>query len=1760
MKTRIKSPNVEAVRSICVKNVARVLMFTLQGVRWRLAIRNVVVSIAATVAAFLLTMNVECQNTPGTATGRPLGSVSVSEIDSINYFSGRPNITIPITVLNGRGSASVPINISLDQNFWRQTIWTDSYENIHYEPIRGESAQYPSVWGETRGPLMKRVSTYWNAWDAEVCNPNPPKAQRTLTFLQFIDWNGTTYELRDTAHAGRINELTNCGGNGSYQNRGTVFTSSDGNGATFVSDTTIYDVTTVWDYPVNDWPTGYLYLRDGTVYRFEEGGIVWLRDRNGNKVTRDGLTFEDSAGHEVSTSLDDPIAPTVITTTYNGTGGATREIAQHIVSLEDALIDGDEIQTYDELFPSYALDPSIEFNPKVISRIVLPDDREFEFFYNSYGDIARIESPTGGAIEYTWFGGVVVGPDDGTHPSSFSGAISRRVTERRVYANGTDLTQKTTISRISSGSATDTDFTVDIRDGSNNLLRREKHYYYGNPLNERDDSLFYVPWKDGKEYKTETYSDDGSTLLRTVNQVWQQRDSVSWWPYSQDTAPQNDPRVVETTLELNDVSPKMVSKTTHIDPNNSSNIGYDQYSNPTDTWEYDYGSGSPGSFLRRTHTSYVTDSNYVNYSGAHIRNLPSSTWVSSDTAGNNKVALTDFEYDNYADNSTHSPLESRSSVTGHDTTNYGTGFAYRGNVTGVTSYANAATPSGAISTYAEYDILGNVIKTIDARGCVATLGYTDNFGTADSNVTPEGTPSPIPSQSTFAYPTSTTNCLNWTANIQYDYFTGKPVNALDINGVISKTTYNDPLDRPTQSVSAVGTAYEIQSSIDYDDENNRVESTSDLRTLGDNLIKSESFYDGLGRTTQSRSYKDGGYIKVETQYDALGRAKQTSNPYRPYLSETAVWTKSKYDALDRVIEVETPDGTKLYKSYSGPAVTVTDQAGRKRKGISDAFGRTTKVYEDPDSQNLETSYVFDVLGRLRKTIQGDQSRYFMYNDLGRLLFAKQPEQDTNSSLSATDPITSNTNWSVKYEYDNNGNITKTTDARGTYIEGTYDSLNRLTLRNYSDSTPDVNIYYDGTYYDASDTQQTATGSKKGKTTGVKSSVSKTNYTSFDLLGRLLTHQQITDGTAYSTSYSYSLSGALTEQTYPSGRVVKNVLDSNGDLETVKSKKNASFGFFDYAKNFTYNPSGAVATMQLGNGRWETATFNSRLQITQIGLGVTDNTQNLLKLEFDYEGANPGSTVGDRNNGSMREQKITVPTIGESDGFTAVQSYTYDGLNRLQSATEEIGESETWKQTFSYDRYGNRRFNTESNYTTTLPESFDPDIYNPTIATSNNRISNGQGYTYDETGSLTEDAKGQRFSYDAESRQKTFFNSANTGSTPDATYHYDGEGRRIRKLTSSETTVFVYNALGQLVAEYAIQIEVENAQVSYLTMDTLGSPRVITDENGKVSSRRDFMPFGEEIAAEIGDRNADHGYVEDAVRQKFTGYEQDEESGLEFAQARYFNSGHGRFTSVDPLTASATIRDPQTLNRYTYALNSPYKFTDPLGLWACAVPGGGNTPCLRLQNLGNETEKALAEHNQRLQDTYDTLAEPTESEAGAVSEPIVNLTGLQVVDAVPTIDKKSDAENTDLMATLSEGNLAGNEGNPLAQTGPEVNTIGTESRLREGAKAFLRLEFEISGDSRATFVAPVLQSKNPVTYQLPGSTKSEVPSNENRTSGGRKLSVYIPLAAVNMKTITVKVGMFWTNKIDITNPRGIGLDVPHSRTTTFRIRLFKKSRE
>lgn len=69
-----------------------------------------------------------------------------------------------------------------------------------------------------------------------------------------------------------------------------------------------------------------------------------------------------------------------------------------------------------------------------------------------------------------------------------------------------------------------------------------------------------------------------------------------------------------------------------------------------------------------------------------------------------------------------------------------------------------------------------------------------------------------------------------------------------------------------------------------------------------------------------------------------------------------------------------------------------------------------------------------------------------------------------------------------------------------------------------------------------------------------------------------------------------------------------------------------------------------------------------------------------------------------------------------------------------------------------------------------------------------------------------------------------------------------------------------------------------------------------------------------------------------VPSLFTGKERDAESGNDYFEARYNGSSMGRMLSPDPVGGDMT--NPQSLNKYAYALNNPLRFTDPTGLYVC----------------------------------------------------------------------------------------------------------------------------------------------------------------------------------------------------------------------------------
>ena len=200
------------------------------------------------------------------------------------------------------------------------------------------------------------------------------------------------------------------------------------------------------------------------------------------------------------------------------------------------------------------------------------------------------------------------------------------------------------------------------------------------------------------------------------------------------------------------------------------------------------------------------------------------------------------------------------------------------------------------------------------------------------------------------------------------------------------------------------------------------------------------------------------------------------------------------------------------------------------------------------------------------------------------------------------------------------------------------------------------------------------------------------------------------------------------------------------------------------------------------------------------------------------------------------------------------------------------------------------------------------------------------FTYDKNGNITRDTdpvtnQARQITFNGDNKQTEV---KDTNGNSIGKYYYDGEGKRVKKVTATETTVFVYSN-GKLVAEYSTQLSI-SPTISYTTTDHLGSPRIITDRNGNVLSRRDFMPFGEDIFVGIGGRTGDTGQryssSADDIRQKFTGYQKDSETNLDFAEARMYENRYGRFTAVDPLIASGKSANPQTFNRYSYTSNNP----------------------------------------------------------------------------------------------------------------------------------------------------------------------------------------------------------------------------------------------
>lgn len=1534
----------------------------------------------------------------GLTPGSPAGSYALSDFDTVNLYNGSLNFRLPLLKIGGRGGAGYPVTLHVEKK------WT---VHKHYEVGVGNFYFADGGW-------WSEEAEGWRLFDAGKVDIRSARREQpagttveTLTRVTFTAPDGTEYDLRDQQTNGQP-VAPQAGG----FNRGRVFVTSDGTSATFLSDWDVLDDPTLGQGFYDDRPDGYLLLKDGMRFRVVDGKIAWMRDRNGNKVTfgydinRRVTSVTDSLSRQVTIVYATTSVP-YTEISFAGFGGAARTLRIGQTNLGSALRSGQTLKTIGQLFPE--LHGGGPADPTVVSYVELPDGRRYRLFYNSYAELARVELPTGGAVEYDHTAGLADGAASGVFSVTGGGGavtekhVYRRVVERRVYpagGTGTDYESRTAYSRPETTAANAGHVVSDSYDPSGALLARSRHYFHGSPrASFSQKPTQYAAYKDGREHKTEAFAADGTTVLRRATQAFAQRAAVTWWTGDAELAPPNDPRLTETVATLADTN--QVSKQT---------FAYDQYNNQTDAYDYDYGAGAAGALLRRAHTDYVTAAAYVGADpdpavGAHLRALPSQTWVSSDAAGNAKVLRTTYEYDNYADDARHKPLVARANITSHDTSVYSTTFTRRGNVTGVTSYADAAAQTGGVTASTQYDVAGNPVKSIDARGNASTVGYSDSFCngagcggafTANTYAFPTSTASAVPDPAG-TYGSSTA----LVTSTKYDFRTGLVYSVTDANGQTTTFAYADELDRPTSQVRPDGSRTDIE----YGD----VVGNLHVRVLADldatRRKESLQYFDGLGRAVRSFG-KEGQeaaspWLTADTQYDALGRTWRVSNQYRSAgpgspVNPSGRWTTTTYDALGRVASVTTPDDpardqlpaghpdrqepfpkdAASVSAYSGDKMMITDQAGKRRISRSDALGRLTDVWEvtaaDASTVTLSfggvsynayrTSYRYDAVGNLRKVEQGAQVRFYAYDSLSRLVRARHPEQGAMATdadfpaLTDSSSGTANGQWSLGYNYDAGGNLLKRKDARNVTAAYTYDAVGRNTVINYSDATPDVALYYDG-----------ATLGKGRAWRSEAAGVSRQTVAQYDSLGRPKAYsQQFWAGSAWGAAFNvartYDRAGNLLTQTYPSGRTVSYTYDAAGRLASFAGNLGDAVQR-TYSTGIVYDESGGMSREQYGTQTplYNRRFYNSRGQVAEVRLGTYHATDagwwNRGAILNVYSAQAGWTESGPDNNGNLRKQMVFVPNDDAiSGGWQTNFFYDYDSLNRLAAVREVQNGQNLWVQDYDYDRFGNRTVNAAGTQVYGTNPSYSVPEPQYTASATTNRLSAPSGYamTYDAAGNLTYDnymGEGAR-TYDAEGRMTSA--QFISGQSQTATYAYDADGRRVKRILGAGGEVWqVYGVGGELLAEYAAGAAPSSpqkeygrragellvtagpaAEVRWLVCDHLGTPRMVVAKSGALSavSRHDYLPFGEELAAGFAGRTNSQGYSQpDGSRQKFAGSERDEETGLDYMQARYYGAAAGRFASVDPVFFQKEMMiDPQRFNLYAYVRNNPLRFVDPKG--------------------------------------------------------------------------------------------------------------------------------------------------------------------------------------------------------------------------------------
>ncbi|MDQ3205673.1 MAG: Ig-like domain-containing protein, partial [Pseudomonadota bacterium] len=385
--------------------------------------------------------------------------------------------------------------------------------------------------------------------------------------------------------------------------------------------------------------------------------------------------------------------------------------------------------------------------------------------------------------------------------------------------------------------------------------------------------------------------------------------------------------------------------------------------------------------------------------------------------------------------------------------------------------------------------------------------------------------------------------------------------------------------------------------------------------------------------------------------------------------------------------------------------------------------------------------------------------------------------------------------------------------------------------------------------------------------------------------------------SWGIGYSHDRNGNLAGQRYPSGFYVDYAPNALGQATRAGSM----------ATGVSYHPNGALRQFTYGNGLVHSMGQNARqLPSEVINSGV-------FHFTFRYDANGNTTNIDD--------------VYQQAGQYTGSRDMRYDALDRLSYAHLH------WRQVdnFAYDGIDNIVSKSHFNGTTTVNHAY---VYDPANRLTNVRNADTGasvvGLGYDFNGNL-QNKNGLAHHFDLGNRLR--------GVDGKESYRYDGHGRRVLAWSPSQGSILSqYSQGGQVMFQEdhrkpgveaqehvylsgsLVATRVRNygggtTQVKYQHTDALGSPVAVSNEAGTVIDRTHYEPYG----AAINKLVQGIGY---------TGHLMDATTGLTYMQQRYYDPGVGRFLSVDPVTADGNTGG--NFNRYWYANNNPYRFTDPDG--------------------------------------------------------------------------------------------------------------------------------------------------------------------------------------------------------------------------------------